>query len=52
MSSMNVWFANDQYHIKHNNRTYRYDDYINAKAKIDSIVQSVYFTGTLTRKAS
>ena len=51
--TLNVWFSNDIYHIRYDGKHYRYNNYIEAKQKVDSIMQSVYFTNSLDiRKAA
>lgn len=43
---MNVWHDdNGLYHIRYAGKHHRFDNYLEAKAYIDSVVQSAWFSG-------
>ena len=50
MNDLRVLFANDAYYVSFEGRTYKYDNYMTAKSKIDSIMQSIYFHNQPTKK--
>lgn len=45
MDTLNFWFVNGVYHIRYAGKHYRYNNFVEAKDKIDEIAQSAAFSG-------
>ena len=43
--TMNVWHANKKYHVRYGGKIETFDNYLDAKFHVDSILNSVWFTG-------